>query len=94
MKREAFTLLKKDGTEELHLFKGKFEDGSCRIGLDSICGNMQQEEQLRPSHFSCKPPKVAKLLCEKYGDKICQSCYDELLKNQEIKSMLEAHGEI
>lgn len=74
---EAFTLMKKKETDQLHLFKGDFSQEPCTAKNTSICHKMERSES-KGNIFSCKKESEARTLCAEQGRKVCGTCVSDL----------------
>jgi hypothetical protein len=70
---DAYTLKKKKGTGEYHLFFGKMTGEGCTSKEVSICGKMDKSESAGNS-FACEEEDSARRKCAKIGKAICQEC--------------------
>jgi len=69
----AYTLKKKKGTEEYHLFDGRMTAEGCTSKQISVCGKMDKEES-SGNEFSCEEEDSARKRCAKIGKKVCVDC--------------------
>lgn len=69
----AYTLKKKKGAEEYHLFDGRMTSEGCTSKQVSVCGKMQKEESAG-NEFSCEEEDSARKKCAKIGKKVCVDC--------------------
>jgi hypothetical protein len=69
----AYTLKKKKGTEEYHLFEGRMTAEGCTSRQTSICGKMDKEESAG-NEFSCEEEDAARRKCAKIGKTVCLHC--------------------
>jgi hypothetical protein len=69
----AYTLKKKKGTEEYHLFEGKMTEEGCTSKQISICGKMNKEES-GVNIFACEEEDSARKKCAKMGKAVCLAC--------------------
>lgn len=70
---DAFTLKKKKGTNEYHLFMGKMTPEGCTSKEVSICGRMKKSESAGNS-FACEEEDSARKKCAKAGKAVCRDC--------------------
>ena len=74
----AYTLKRKNETEELHLFEGEFtEADKCTSGFKSICGMMAKADS-SGNIFACLDENDARIECAKLGRKVCGVCVSHL----------------
>jgi len=74
MSKFAYTLKKKQGTAELHLFKvTQVDPKTCHVPDESLCGQMKKTEGADNS-FSCKEGAAARLRCANLGRQVCGDC--------------------
>ncbi len=78
MNKIAYTLKKKQDTEELHLFKvTQVDPKTCHVPDDSICGMMKKTESA-DNRFICKDEAAARLRCSNIGRHVCGECVRHL----------------
>jgi len=78
MKEVVFSLKKKKGTEELHIFTAiLYPDGSCEPDNYSICKKMQLMENI-DNIFVCLSEENAIKKCEQIGNQVCETCVSYL----------------
>jgi hypothetical protein len=70
---EAYTLKKKKGIEEYHLFEGKMTAEGCTSKQFSVCGKMDKAES-SGNEFSCEEEDSARKKCAKIGRAVCVAC--------------------
>jgi hypothetical protein len=70
---KAYTLKKKKGSEEYHLFEGKMTDEGCTSQQVSVCGKMDKSES-GGNEFACEEEDSARKKCAKIGKKMCVNC--------------------
>ena len=70
---DAYTLKKKKGTTEYHLFTGKMTPDGCTSKEVSICGKMDKSESAG-NNFSCEEEDSARKKCAKIGKEVCREC--------------------
>ena len=70
---DAYTLKKKKGTGEYHLFLGKMTAEGCTSKEVSVCGRMDRSESAGNS-FSCEEEDSARRKCAKIGKAVCSEC--------------------
>jgi hypothetical protein len=70
---DAYTLKKKKGTSEYHLFLGKMTEEGCTSKDISICGKMNKSESAGNS-FACEEEDSARKKCAKIGKAVCSEC--------------------
>lgn len=74
----AYTLKRKNETEELHLFEGVFtEANKCTSGAKSICGMMAKTDS-SGNIFACRNENDARIECAYLGRKVCGVCVSHL----------------
>jgi hypothetical protein len=69
----AYTLKKKKGTGEFHLFEGRMTAEGCTSKQLSVCGKMDKLES-SGNEFSCEEEDTARKKCAKIGRAICSEC--------------------
>jgi hypothetical protein len=69
----AYTLKKKKGIEEYHLFEGKMTTEGCTSKQLSVCGKMDKTES-SGNEFSCEEEDTARKKCAKIGRAVCIEC--------------------
>jgi hypothetical protein len=75
---EAISAFQKEGTEETHLFKGRFEAGGrCTADRKSICQKMERADSDGRA-FACKSDADARVACAKLGRAVCGTCVSSL----------------
>jgi len=70
---DAFTLKKRKGVEEYHLFEGRMTAEGCTSKQLSICGKMDKEES-GANIFACEEEDSARKKCAKTGKAVCLDC--------------------
>jgi len=80
MSKIAYTLKKKKGTDELHLFNGSFTDNNCTSGSESICKKMKKSES-SGNIFNCQDEDKARIRCAKKGRGVCGICVSHLYES-------------
>ena len=70
---DAYTLKKKKGTGEYHLFLGKMTAEGCTSKEVSVCGKMDKSESAGNS-FACEEEDSARKKCAKIGKAVCGDC--------------------
>lgn len=70
---EAYTLKKKRGIEEYHLFEGRMTAEGCTSKQVSVCGKMDKEES-SGNIFACEEEEAARKKCAKIGKAVCLAC--------------------
>jgi hypothetical protein len=70
---KAYTLKKKKGTEEHHLFEGRMTEEGCTSQQFSICGKMDKAESAG-NVFACEEEDTTRKKCAKIGRKVCSKC--------------------
>jgi hypothetical protein len=70
---DAYTLKKKNNTEEYHLFTGKMTTEGCTSKESSVCGKMDKSES-GGNIFACEEEDTARKKCAKIGKKVCSIC--------------------
>ena len=76
---EAYTLKKKKGKEEYHLFEGRMTAEGCTSKQISICEKMDKEES-SGNIFACEEEDSARKKCAKIGKAVCRNCVSLLYK--------------
>ena len=66
----AYTLKKKKGAEEYHLFEGRMTEEGCTSKQLSLCGKMDKSESAG-NIFSCEEEDSARKKCAKTGRAVC-----------------------
>lgn len=74
---DAYTLKKKNDTEEFHLFKGEMTEKGCTSINISICEMMQKKDSEK-NIFACKTENDARIECAKIGREVCGVCVSNL----------------
>ncbi|CAM1371436.1 conserved hypothetical protein [Tenacibaculum litoreum] len=76
---KLFTLLEKNNTKELHLFRSKRNSsGDCYAEEEeSICKKMHLEER-KSVKFSCLDKYNARKECAEIGEEVCGTCVSAL----------------
>jgi hypothetical protein len=69
----AYTLKKKKGSQEYHLFEGRMTAEGCTSKELSICGKMVKSDS-SGNEFSCEEEDSARKKCAKVGKAICVEC--------------------
>jgi hypothetical protein len=69
----AYTLKKKKGSGEFHLFEGKMTAEGCTSKQLSACGKMDKSESAG-NEFSCEDEDNARKKCAKIGRAVCNEC--------------------
>jgi len=70
---DAYTLKKKKGTEEYHLFKGRMTEEGCTSDQVSLCGKMDKSDT-GGNIFACEEEDSARKKCAKTGRNVCSEC--------------------
>lgn len=84
MSNDAYTLKKKKGTDEYHLFIGTMNpDNGCTSKNKSICQMMKRDEQEGNNIFACQDEESARKKCAEIGRKICGVCVSSLYTTYE-----------
>ncbi|HEX7493600.1 MAG TPA: hypothetical protein VF346_05225 [Bacteroidales bacterium] len=73
---DAYTLKKKKGTGEYHLFLGKMTAEGCTSKEVSICGRMDKSES-SGNDFACEEEDSARKKCAKIGKAVCGECVSQ-----------------
>ena len=69
----AYTLKRKKGSEEYHLFEGKMTAEGCTSKQVSVCGKMDKADSAG-NEFSCEEEDSARKKCAKIGRAVCLAC--------------------
>jgi len=69
----AYTLKRKKGTDEYHLFEGRMTEEGCTSKQTSVCGKMDKSESAG-NEFSCEEEDSARKKCAKIGKAVCLQC--------------------
>jgi hypothetical protein len=69
----AYTLKKKKGALEYHLFEGRMTAEGCTSKEVSICGKMDKSDN-SGNEFSCEEEDSARKKCAKFGRAVCVDC--------------------
>jgi hypothetical protein len=69
----AYTLKKKKGTLEYHLFDGRMTSEGCTSKQLSVCGKMDKDES-SGNEFSCEEEDAARRKCARIGKAVCVDC--------------------
>jgi hypothetical protein len=69
----AYTLKKKKGTGEYHLFEGRMTEDGCTSKQLSICGKMDKSDSAG-NIFSCEEEDSARKKCARIGIAVCVGC--------------------
>lgn len=77
---DAYTLKKKQNTEELHLFKGEMTNDGCTSAQLSICKKMNKNESVG-NKFACENENNARKKCAEIGREVCGICISSLYAN-------------
>ena len=79
MSEVVYTLKKKKGTEELHIFKGRMtQPDRCNANELSICKEMKKEESIGDNIFACESEHQARISCAGLGRSVCGTCVSDL----------------
>jgi len=78
---KAYTLKRKKGSAELHLFEGEFKGTSCSSNHYSVCGRMAKTEGEATSLFMCETEETARKQCWLLGRAVCGTCIGVLYGN-------------
>ena len=82
MEDYAYTMKKKNNTDELHIFKSKLikesEKGKCEQGKKSMCKAMDKKDKEGNNIFTCEDEQRARILAAKQGRKVCGNCVAQL----------------
>jgi hypothetical protein len=70
---EAYTLKKKKGTGEHHLFQGRMTSEGCTSEQLSVCGKMDKSDSAG-NIFACEEEDSARRKCAKLGRAVCSEC--------------------
>lgn len=79
----VYTMLKKSGTEELHLFEGPVTERisttttKCTVPYRSICKGMTNDEK-ESQVFGCQSEDSARKLAAAKGRQVCGTCISHL----------------
>lgn len=81
MSQPVYTLLRKKGTGELHLFEGRITQTDpsirCSVSQYSICEGMNRDEK-ESQKFGCKTEDVARRRTAEIGREVCGTCVSHL----------------
>lgn len=70
---DAYTLKKKKGTGEYHLFDGRMTAEGCTSKQMSICGKMDKSDSAGNT-FSCEEEDTVRKKCARIGRAVCYEC--------------------
>lgn len=70
---DAYTLKRKKGGNEMHLFKGRMTEEGCTSEQISVCGLMDKADSAE-NIFSCEEEKSARKKIAKQGHDVCSDC--------------------
>lgn len=80
---KAYTLKEHKETGEYHIFVGELTphdlNYKCSSKRLSDCEQMEKSDS-KKNIFACKNENEARVLCAKYGRKVCANCIRELYK--------------
>lgn len=75
--KTAYTLKKRKGTKEMHLFEGDFNEEPCTSKAESICHKMKKSESIG-NVFQCLDEQEAREECAEIGRPVCGDCVSRL----------------
>ncbi len=78
----AYTLKKKKGSGEYHLFEGRMTEEGCTSKETSLCGHMERS-QSDENIFACEEENSARKKCAKIGKNVCSICIGKLYTTYE-----------
>jgi hypothetical protein len=70
---DAYTLKRRKGTNEMHLFKGRMTEEGCTSGQISVCGLMNRDDSAE-NVFACEEEQSARKKCAGEGRSVCSRC--------------------
>jgi len=82
MSQPVYTMHKKKGTEELHLFEGRMTkpppNAACSVPAYSICRGMEKADAEGSPIFACQPEDVTRKSAANKGRRVCGTCVSHL----------------
>lgn len=75
---KSYSFLKKQNTEEKHIFEGDFTTNSCTAENSSICKKATQNQGNWVSNATCLTDQKAREKAAELGRSVCGTCVSHL----------------
>lgn len=77
----AYSLIKIEITDEIHIFKGQFMNGNCSLRMYSMCEKVSRLNTRTTALKKCLNDTEVKSTAKNMGEYVCDICLNRLEKS-------------